>query len=336
MGGPQRFCNQCGQELRPGAQFCTKCGHSVAAGTPAGTPPIAPAGEDSGGGLGPAPATIIPAGSARGAADAPWPGTDQPRPGTDHPWPGTEPARPRAEQAGATFPGPGSGGYAPLPESGDQPPPASRRGRFLVLVIGLAAVAVAGAVLAVVLILRPSGQHSPARAGPAPTPTTTAPPAPSPSPSPSPSVQQQAAQGLAALLAKSVTDRAAVNAAFSDVQRCGGSLRRDVSTFRNAASSRSRLLSQLAALPSRSALPQQMLRKLTGAWQASIQADQDFAGWARDRLSGRCTGNGQSDPFYRAANGPDLRATADKTAFARRWDSLAAKYGLTEYRPGQL
>ena len=148
--------------------------------------------------------------------------------------------------------------------------------------------------------------------------------------------EQQAASGLAGLLAQSVTDRIAVTQAVSDVSNCGPNLEQDVTTFDQAASSRETLLSQLAVLPDRSALPSALLQALTAAWQASVQADQDFAQWATDETDGGCTTNDQSDPAFQAAAGPDGQATVDKQTFVRLWTPIAAQYGLPVYQWDQL
>jgi hypothetical protein len=39
---------------------------------------------------------------------------------------------------------------------------------------------------------------------------------------------------------------------------------------------------------------------------------------------------------YQASTAPDGQATADKTAFAGIWDTIAAKYGLPRYQTSQL
>ena len=156
----------------------------------------------------------------------------------------------------------------------------------------------------------------------------------SPASSPA-SAEQQAAQNLAGLLAKSVADRNAVDQAYNDVGSCQ-SLNQDVMTFQNAASSRQRLLAELAELPDATALPAGMLQSLTGAWQASGEADLDFATWAQDEMAKGCTPNDHADPGYQAATGPDNQATTDKRAFASAWDPIANQYGLTAYRQGQL
>ena len=133
-----------------------------------------------------------------------------------------------------------------------------------------------------------------------------------------------------------MTDRSSVNAAYNDVLQCGPNLTQDAQTFSNAATSRQRLLSQLASMPGRPALPSQLLGDLTTAWQASIKADTDLAAWAQDQASGTCTPNSQSDPHFQAANGPDLQATAAKKAFTNLWNPLASTYGLTTYKQGDL
>ena len=124
--------------------------------------------------------------------------------------------------------------------------------------------------------------------------------------------------------------------AVRDVNQCGSGLNRDSQTFQDAAASRQQLLSQLAALPDRFALPGTMLKALTDAWQASVQADQDYAHWAEDEASQGCNRNDHSDANYQAATGPDNQATTDKQTFSALWDPIAAKYDLTPYRWDQL
>ena len=148
--------------------------------------------------------------------------------------------------------------------------------------------------------------------------------------------EQVAAQGLSRLLARSASDRNAVNSAYNDVLSCGSGLTRDAQAFQQAAASRKALLSELGTLPDGSALPAQLVQDLSGAWQASYQADQDLANWAGDENSEGCTSNDTSDSYYQAATGPDNQATADKTAFAGLWDTIAGQYGLATYQQGQL
>jgi len=148
--------------------------------------------------------------------------------------------------------------------------------------------------------------------------------------------EQQAAQSLGGMLSQSVSDRTAIVQAVSDVEACGPSLNQDPQVFESAASSRRTLLTELATMPGASALPAQMLQDLTGAWQASLTADQDFAQWANDEITNGCTQNDTSDPGWVAAQGPDAQATTDKKAFVSRWNQLATQYGLTTYAWNQL
>jgi hypothetical protein len=148
--------------------------------------------------------------------------------------------------------------------------------------------------------------------------------------------RQQAAQALAVLLAQSGTDRAAVTRAVGAVQDCSPGLSQDETIFSTAASSRQALLGQLAALPDRSALPASMLQDLTTAWQASGEADQDFANWTQDEISHGCSTNYRSDAGYQAAMVPDGQATTDKKAFAALWTAIANEYGLPVYQYKQI
>ena len=169
-------------------------------------------------------------------------------------------------------------------------------------------------------------------------------PAAAPTPSAAPSAvsspalppRQQAAQALAALLAQSGTDRTAVTQAVSAVADCSPGLSQDETIFSNAASSHQALLGKLAALPDRSALPASMLQDLTTAWQASGEADQDFAKWTQDEISQGCSTNYQSDASYQATTVPDDQATKDKKAFAALWTAIANEYGLPSYQYNQI
>ena len=148
--------------------------------------------------------------------------------------------------------------------------------------------------------------------------------------------RRQAAVRLSGLLAQSVTDRAAVTRAAEDVRGCGPSLHQDARTFARAASSRQQLLSRLASLPGRSALPAAMLRDLTGAWQASAQVDTDLARWAQGKIDRGCHRNSPPDARLRASYVPESQATVGKRAFASLWNPVARQYGLTTYQRNQL
>jgi hypothetical protein len=210
------------------------------------------------------------------------------------------------------------GGLRPAPAPGGS----RRSGRPLVPVI--VAAALVAVVAGVVIFLAHSGST-------AANSTTGATP-----PASSQDARRQAALRLSRLLAQSVTDRAAVTGAAVDVRGCGPSLRQDARTFARAASARQRLLSRLGSLPGRSLLPAAMLSDLAGAWQASAQVDTDLAGWADDKIARGCHRNSRADASLRASYAPEGQATADKQAFARLWNPVARRYGLTTYQPSQL
>jgi hypothetical protein len=155
-------------------------------------------------------------------------------------------------------------------------------------------------------------------------------------PTTGPAAEQVAAQDLSQLLAQSVSDRSAIVSAVNSVNACGSNLTGDAQTFQQAATSRKSLLSQLNALQDSYVLPAQLLQDLSGAWQSSYQADQDFANWANDENSNGCTAHDTSDPNYQAATGPDNQATTDKQAFVNLWDPIASQYGLPAYQWNEL
>jgi hypothetical protein len=146
--------------------------------------------------------------------------------------------------------------------------------------------------------------------------------------------QQQAATSLAGLLAQSGTDHSDVNAAVTNVERCKG-LAADAKTFNKAAANRRTLLSKLAALPGRSALPAAMIAHLTSGWQASATVDTDLAKWANSE-AGHCKKNDLKNPAYAASLPFDSQATNGKTEFVNQWNGLARKYGLATYQPSQI
>ena len=150
------------------------------------------------------------------------------------------------------------------------------------------------------------------------------------------SQQHQAAVQLSGLLPQSGTDRADVIDAVGNVRSCGKNLGKDARVFTTAAGNRRALLSKLASLSGRSALPAAMLTDLSGAWQASAQVDKDLAQWASTAASRGCHKGNPKDASLQASYGPDGQATADKQAFARLWNPLARRYGLRTYQWEQL
>ena len=236
---------------------------------------------------------------------------------------------------GGQYPPPGAYPGAPYPP-GDQfapggPPRRGLRGRLPSgpLTPAIIAVVLVLVVAGVVIAAVHSGGSGSGGAQTATTPTASA--------SAGAQSERQAATELAALLPQSGADRGAVIDADVDVSDCGNNMAQDEATFTKSASNRQSLLTRLAALPGRSALPPAMVSALTGAWQASVQADTDLAKWAQDELTGGCHKNKTADdPNLKASYGPDGQATADKQAFVNLWNPLARKYGLKTYQVGDL
>jgi Double zinc ribbon len=355
----------CGHEIRAGARFCAVCGRAAVADAPTAAlsvvPPEPARVPPEPAPIRSAPAPVPPAPVAAAPVPAaPVPAAPVP-PSPDitvmalrpvPPWP--DPVRPSSpdnvpdgsadRSYGGARPGPRPE-YAnpyPVPDGpprhhDDRRPGDARRHHPRWLVAGgLMAILAAGGVAAV-LILQPF-RSSPAAAGVSPVSTPAA-VAPSLSAAATPSPQsprQSAADNLAALLGQSVSERGSIVNAVSSVTECSQNLSQDPQVLQSAADSRRALLSRLASLPGRSALPATMLQQLASAWRASARADQDFAQWANDELSQGCTPNDQSDPNFQAAAGPDARATAGKKAFVRAWNPIATQYRLTSYSWDQL
>jgi hypothetical protein len=150
-------------------------------------------------------------------------------------------------------------------------------------------------------------------------------------------VERAPANGLVVLLAQSSTDRSAISAAYNDVSGCGPLLGKDQATFRQAASSRQHLISQLRAIPGVSALPAALVADLTAAWRASQQVDADYARWAADESAKpRCAPLDYFDLGYAAAVGSNYQATVDKAAALDLWNPIAEQFGLPTYSQSQI
>jgi len=202
--------------------------------------------------------------------------------------------------------------------------------RLAPIIIGAALAAVV--VIAIVLTTRGNGgTPSAGGATPGSTPTTSTSTSASAA---SKQAEKRAATKLAALLPQSGKDRTAVVNAYGHVQGCK-MLPQAASTFTTAAKNRQALLSKLATLPGRSALPAALLSDLRQAWQASVQADGDYAKWAEDAIT-HCKKGNPKDPNLKASFGPDGQATNGKTAFVKLWNPIATRFGLQTYTVGQL
>jgi hypothetical protein len=151
-----------------------------------------------------------------------------------------------------------------------------------------------------------------------------------PDPDPDGTVAAASAQvtALDTLLDSSTADRARVGAAVNAVQACdsGGS---SWSVLSDAAQHRDALVSRLDAL-SVDLIDggAEAVVELRSGWQESAEADRAFAAWALASLS--CTGSDDVTltADYRSGVLHSGRATAAKTRFLDRWNTVAATYGL--------
>jgi hypothetical protein len=276
----------------------------------------------------------------------PLPGDAGPREGASQTLPhGMQPVPPGGPQqpggpyppAGPYPPGPYAGGpyppgpYPPGPPQGGKRGPWSRRpgGRLTPAIIAVVLVLIVAGVVIAAMHGNPGSAGSTAGTTGGSSPTATA--------SANAQAEQQAATQLAALLPQSGADRGKVVNAVVDVQNCGKNLAQDAATFSTAAANRQTLLTRLGSLPGRAALPPAMVGALTGAWQASAQADTDLSKWTQDELSRGChKGKTGNDANLKASYGPDNQATTDKQSFTRLWNPLARKYSLKTYQVGDL
>ena len=63
--------------------------------------------------------------------------------------------------------------------------------------------------------------------------------------------------------------------------------------------------------------------------------DKDLAKWASSEAA-HCKKNDTKNANYAASLPFDSKATVGKTAFVKKWNTLARKYSLTKYQPSQI
>ena len=78
------------------------------------------------------------------------------------------------------------------------------------------------------------------------------------------------------------------------------------------------------------------LQSLTGAWQASVAADQDYAAWARDESTHGCRAHDTANAHYQATSEANREATTGRTTFTGLWNPIAVRYNLPSYRQDEL
>lgn len=232
------------------------------------------------------------------------------------------------------------GGYGPGGQFGPDGAPTDQKrpltfGRItlprspLVPAIAIGALVII-AVTAILLSSNGGSGSSPGTAAGGATPTSTATAGAGNS-----TAEKQAATQLSGLLQQSGSDRVHVIDAVTNVQNCGKNLGADAQIFRTDATNRRTLLTQLKAMPNRSALSPAMISDLTAGWQASATVDDDLAKWA-DAAAGHCKGGDKHNPSLLASYAYDTTATNNKIAFTRLWNPLARKNGLSTYQNTQI
>jgi hypothetical protein len=293
MTNAEDYSVGCGHSVPAGARFCPECGRPVKAAEPASQLP-----------------------------QWPW------APSAEEPFPPEV-----AHEARDT------GGLQRMPA-----PRPSRRRPVLPMILGGVGV-VAIAVVAVVLLSRHPGNASAESASPTSTTHAAAATTPAARPSAAPSAARgpdlaellatprgKAATALAALLGQAARQVGPMSGVMADVRDCGSKLQADRLTFAQAAGDREQLLSRLARMKDRSALPAAMLADLTDAWRAEVLEYTDLAHWANDAVNDGCDkASIASDANLIDSAGPKSQSKQDATSFVRSWDPLAGEYRLTIY-----
>ncbi|GAA3480961.1 hypothetical protein GCM10018966_054920 [Streptomyces yanii] len=165
------------------------------------------------------------------------------------------------------------------------------------------------------------------------------------SPAAKPSTQAAAdpakpqAEALDKLLADSNNSRAAVIGAVEKTRSCSN-LDQAVTDLQGAAKQRRDLVTRLQGLTV-DKLPNnaQLTSALTKAWQASASADDHYAAWAAQAKNGKkvCKhGQARATSEKAQADRASGEASKAKAQASGLWNSIAAKYGLTQRTPTDL
>ncbi|MGW7460606.1 hypothetical protein [Streptomyces sp. NPDC054797] len=139
------------------------------------------------------------------------------------------------------------------------------------------------------------------------------------------------------LLADSNDSRASVIKAVEDIKSCAN-LDQAASDLRSAARQREELVTRLKELKL-DKLPDhvKLSAALTKAWQSSRDADNSYAAWAEDVEGDKCKdGKAKASKNASEGNKSSGEATKAKESAAAMWNTIAAKYGLTQRDKSQL
>ncbi|MFG2428933.1 hypothetical protein [Streptomyces sp. NPDC048590] len=147
------------------------------------------------------------------------------------------------------------------------------------------------------------------------------------------------AEQLDKLLADSNNSRSAVISAVEKIKGCR-ELDQAATDLTGAATQRRGLVTRLESL-SVDQLPSsaELKSSLTKAWQASAEADDHYAAWARQAKNDKkvCKGGKARSTGETAKAGQSSSdATIAKREASGLWNAIARKYGLTERAPTQL
>jgi len=159
---------------------------------------------------------------------------------------------------------------------------------------------------------------------PTPDTTTEAPP----TPTDNAPVQ---AQQIDSLLQQSASARRGIAPALTDIANCRTSAT-DTDALQYAVQVRQQLLTEIAVLDMTSLPSAERLRsELRSLWQASIDADTSYLGWADSN-----TCDGSTDPNQDEGDAYSKKATSAKTAFLAAWNPIAKRYGLPQRDETQI
>lgn len=149
---------------------------------------------------------------------------------------------------------------------------------------------------------------------------------------------KEQAVALDKLLADSGNSRNSVIKAVANIKTCTN-LGQAATDLRDAAKQRNELVTRLGEL-SVDKLPghEALTASLTKAWQASASADDHYAAWADQSAGRKGCRKGQARPTgqTQAGNAASGTASAEKAKAAKLWNTIAAKYGLTQRQAVQL
>ncbi|MFI5531510.1 hypothetical protein ACIA8O_23545 [Kitasatospora sp. NPDC051853] len=219
--------------------------------------------------------------------------------------------------------------YPAPPSYGAQAPESGRRGVDKRVVIGGGVVA-ALAVVGIVIALSGGGGEGEGTDKKATTASSSAKPSSGASAGSgaavSPEVKAQA-EALSALLGDANASRTAVVNAVGSVRKCE-KLPESQAALDQAAQQRDKLVSGLAALkvdqlPSGAALAEQLKK----AWEASANADREYALWAADSIVA-CDPAKKDNQHLKNGDAASGTATTAKNQASTLWNAIAAQTGL--------